>query len=422
MSSLNFILASPVSSKFGPRLGSLIIQRPNHPDQKIATPGLLASTSRGVIPHLSRDHYAATSSVQWVHVPFESFVELTPPIPTLQQGKNPLHMFLGFSPSQHVLSMSIRDPSDEREMPPNSSAHISAYCLRGVRKVSPEQWRTYVLACKPDIAFALTDTPYTNPPYSQKRLTKSIERSLRGWLIFYDHFRQRNAPRDEAALPARRAFSQSLLEVLFGKDSEAIAPLRHLDEGVSGYVFDLAPLRHTLSLLNPRTNSPKYPCRHPNRALPRLPIASEILRLIQTVGIDIFDARFAQRAADLGVALDFEFPAPPAGERITHCSLTDPSNIAKDLSTDKEGQPSSKPSYTRAYIHHLLHTHEMSAHTLLATHNSPRSQISSPPFASFYPTKTLNVLNEATTTWKEVELARGKGRLRREKEKEERLH
>jgi len=25
--------------------------------------------------------------------------------------------------------------------------------------------------------------------------------------------------------------------------------------------------------------------------------------------------------------------------------------------------------YTRAYVHHLLHTHEMSAHTLLALHN-----------------------------------------------------
>ena len=55
----------------------------------------------------------------------------------MQKGteKHPMHKFLGYLPSKHVLSMSIRDPDDAREMPTNGNDHVSANCLRGVRKV-----------------------------------------------------------------------------------------------------------------------------------------------------------------------------------------------------------------------------------------------------------------------------------------------
>jgi queuine tRNA-ribosyltransferase len=79
-------------------------------------------------------------------------------------------------------------------MPPNGNSHVSATCIRGVRKVIVKveslsknfhfrfevtiaDWRSYVLTMQPDIAFALSDTPFTAAPHSQKRLTKSIERS-----------------------------------------------------------------------------------------------------------------------------------------------------------------------------------------------------------------------------------------------------
>jgi len=62
-------------------------------------------------------------------------LDVHPPVPTLAPGKNPLHSFLGFSTDNHVISMSIRDPADEREMPANGKLHVCAYSLRGVRKV-----------------------------------------------------------------------------------------------------------------------------------------------------------------------------------------------------------------------------------------------------------------------------------------------
>ena len=59
-----------------------------------------------------------------------------PPVPTLQTGPNPLHTFTGFPSNQHILSLSLRDPFDGREMPANNKQFVSAYCIRGVRKAS----------------------------------------------------------------------------------------------------------------------------------------------------------------------------------------------------------------------------------------------------------------------------------------------
>ncbi|KAG6379615.1 hypothetical protein JVT61DRAFT_10124 [Boletus reticuloceps] len=36
------------------------------------TPNILVGTSRGVVPHLSRDHTHGSDAIQWLHVPFES--------------------------------------------------------------------------------------------------------------------------------------------------------------------------------------------------------------------------------------------------------------------------------------------------------------------------------------------------------------
>lgn len=58
---------------FGPRLGEVSIARSDGSTPlAVKTPGLIAATSRGVVPHLSRDHVRITKAIRWVHVPFES--------------------------------------------------------------------------------------------------------------------------------------------------------------------------------------------------------------------------------------------------------------------------------------------------------------------------------------------------------------
>lgn len=60
------------SKDFGARLGTLTLCRPDGTDVKLSTPGMVCWTSRGVVPHLSRDHVLATDAIKWVHVPFET--------------------------------------------------------------------------------------------------------------------------------------------------------------------------------------------------------------------------------------------------------------------------------------------------------------------------------------------------------------
>jgi len=381
----------------------------------------------------------------------------------------------------------------------------------------------HVLSVQPDFVVALSDTPFTPGSHSQKRITKSIERSA-SWLANI----LRPLPGQHDSSPAgphllnvlvhmaggtspaaRQAFSQSLLEPLFDKEAEAIKPLNTLDEGVVGYTFDLAPLHKSLSGDPPprdggttknqfmdatdlfstppdpfataqilsliRTSLGPLPATKP-RIVHSAGSPHEILVLIRDVGVDLLDAHWAQRAADVGVALDFVFPAPMTtasapceighnlyDKRYSHdyspfadalrsctavqpgdtrqscpcmaCSPSRPSQALKHSSVDEAPPVHTAMPYTRAYVHHLLHTHEMSAHTLLALHNlavldtfftGVRRVLSETPeqfseeitrFEQVYDGK-LGVFAESRKDWNEVTLARGKGRLVREKEKQ----
>jgi len=355
-------------------------------------------------------------------------------------------------------------------------------------------------------------------------MTKSIERSA-SWLAnILRPLPDRHVSPGRASHPlnvlvhmaggvapaARQSFSRSLLEPLSDKEAEAIKPLDNLDQGVAGYTFDLAPLHKSLSPNGPDTTDTKIKnglvspidlfSTPPGPSViaqiislirtsleplsptkPRVVHSAgsphEILALIRDIGIDLFDAHWAQRAADLGVALDFAFPTPAGvpgaspreighnfyDKRYSHdfspfadalrscaaeegdkrpsctcmaCAPSRPSGEPLKLSRVDEATPMHAPvPYTRAYVHHLLHTHEMSAHTLIALHNlavldaffaGVRRVLSEQPetfsqeitrFEQFYDGK-LGVLAEARKDWNEVTLARGKGRMAREREKE----
>jgi queuine tRNA-ribosyltransferase len=62
----------PSSAKiFSPRVGKIVLNRPTGSLQFL-TPGLLTSTSRGIVPHLSGDHIKSTPEIRWLSVHFES--------------------------------------------------------------------------------------------------------------------------------------------------------------------------------------------------------------------------------------------------------------------------------------------------------------------------------------------------------------
>ncbi|KAJ2913788.1 hypothetical protein MD484_g6634, partial [Candolleomyces efflorescens] len=397
--------------------------------------------------------------------------------------------------------------------------NFDLFCAQFISQLTPEDWRKYSLACRPDVVVALADTPFTNPPYSQKRLTKSIERST-AWIasLVKPVSPQEPVPfaifahlAGNTSISARKAFSNSLVETLYGPEAEAVKPYSHLDQAIAGYTVDLIPLFLSLAAAEQRNVAesdavvqslppPRTEAVVPlvKASLEQLPIGKprlvnstqtphEILRLISSIGVDLFDAHWAQRAADVGIALDFRFPVArdgvasgkkvemghniydlayahdfsPLADSFRGASQTDkpakpicicaacspiqpPSRLYHGVDNETysgDPPPPEKttylPPFTRAYVHHLLHTHEMSAHSILAIHNlavletffaGVREVLHRDNGASweeevalFMDTydEGLQVLEEAKIRWKEVDLARGKGRLAREKAKEE---
>jgi len=128
-------------------------------------------------------------------------------------------------------------------------------------------------------------------------------------------------------------------------------------------------------------------------------------------------------------------PIIPA-TRIAHDSIM---SGEEEIDSGKANHNPYKPSFTRAYIYHLLHTHEMSAHALLVMHNvsvverfleGVREVIGSErglegfweeveKFEEVHPDEDREeLMEEARKCWKEVDLARGRGRLKREMERQ----
>jgi hypothetical protein len=473
-----------------------------------------------------------------------SSLELSPPVPLFHPATLPLHTFLTHPPSRHILALSVRDPGANQNMPANTNAFIQTLTIRGVKKVSNEEWCQWVRILRPDVLYALPDVPKTQGganedeavgkvsvlpgegrAVSQKRTGKSLDRTT-AWLegllaetvpTFNDGESKEQRPPVFVQLMggrrarARKEFSKMLLEKLNKPDSEKVGGLRTLDEGVAGYVVELVDLP-TKAFRSPpppnlnetenqieedfeeaegddlgwnpvhipvtsstvtsliRTSLEVLPQSKP-RIAHTAPSPHSILRLVLECGIDLFDTVWATEAADLGVALEFEFPAPahPSGATPTNGLLPIGRNLfdeqyATDFSvlgaglhnhcgcaschprfsdiplvhskTDEPGtetRDNSAHGYTRAYIHHLVHTHEMSSYTLLHFHNlavveeffvSIRTVLkrSCDEFEKevrrFYDVYDpgMGVLEEARVRWREVEDARGKGRLKRERE------
>lgn len=213
----------------------------------------------------------------------------------------------------------------------------------------------------------------------------------------------------------------------------------------------------------------------------------EVLAFIDRIGFDMFDDHWIKQASDVGVALDFRFPvtnvsksgsstavlghdlyndiysydfnrlsdefhdrATYTGIDVDHdtcpcvaCSPIAPSGhlihskLQIEQFPDKSTGNHYQSAHTRAYIHHLLHTHEMSAHALLTAHNLAvfdaffagirrvlgqvngaetfRREIAI--FADHY-ADPASLLEDSRRHWATVETARGKGRMARERAKE----
>ncbi|KAI6132553.1 hypothetical protein EDD16DRAFT_1699700 [Pisolithus croceorrhizus] len=243
-------------------------------------------------------------------------------------------------------------------MPPNGNTYVSALCVRGVRKVALSDWREYAYKLKPDIVFALSDTPFATPPYSQKRVTKRVKRSI-SW--FTDMLRPLKRSVPSCSPSASGRLSQHPLDVFVNMargtsvpareallvpphDTARVGPEasrsaspkpteRRVPAGVTQYAAKYREANRSSNAKEREVRISSPPSSFAGSPVPpdtvlllqvslkQLPEGKprlvtgvrsphEMLKLIRDVGADILDADLAIAAANVGVALDFVFPLP----------------------------------------------------------------------------------------------------------------
>jgi hypothetical protein len=215
-----------------------------------------------------------------------------------------------------------------------------------------------------------------------------------------------------------------------------------LDSSIFGYSISIPPG----DCPTPDLFSTSLSCLPPHK--PRLYLSPvtphQFLNLVsssQASQVDLFTDSLSPHLSTIGVALSFSFPAPDAS---SPASSKGPQESRKkapighnlfspEFSTDfrplRDGE-----TPTRAYIHHLLHSHEMTAHVLLSLHNhrmmqefvaSVREAMAGLDkeefesevrrFGETYEEQDLQAWKEAEVALDAVKKERGKGRLKESK-------
>ena len=72
LSTIKFESNQAKGPKPSARTGTLEIQRDEGNILVFKTPGLMAPSSRGVVPHLSQDQLSRVPDLGWIHAPFEN--------------------------------------------------------------------------------------------------------------------------------------------------------------------------------------------------------------------------------------------------------------------------------------------------------------------------------------------------------------
>ncbi|CAG8581770.1 8052_t:CDS:2 [Funneliformis mosseae] len=334
------------------RLGRLTLIK-NQEQKVLDTPNLLAYTSRGCVPHLTPDNLSSIPLIGAINVTLEHFIDVQPPPST--QFPYGIHKFLNFE--EYLVFIDVRDPGNLNLMSNNTDKHVSVYTAHGVRQVTSDSYIKYMNIYKPDIFVSLVDNIADEAP-SLKRVKRSVDRTLR-WL-------------DDAIYHE----GAQVFGVLTGHKNQE-ERIRSAQEtakrNVAGFVLNGKCLgstsRECVDILKPSINH--LPPNKP-RLVYGLGTPEDIL-LGVSEGIDLFDTSYVLKMTNAGNAfvfsLDIKNDLDSFNRQQQIISLWD-INYQNDARPLLAGcQCYSCKNHTRAYVHHLLNTHEMLATVLLMSHN-----------------------------------------------------
>ncbi|KAF9152813.1 Queuine tRNA-ribosyltransferase subunit qtrtd1 [Linnemannia schmuckeri] len=425
-----------------------------HVKRTIETPGCLMYSQKGAVPHLTPDNLRQ-QSFGGVNISLEQILQTdqpgsfskwpeTSPIPRFKGYKFTLSEYLRLQ--DLITFCDLRDYSYAAEtfrhptVPPakklasNTDYHAVLSTPKGIRQLTLDDYLKTVRHYRPDVVVALADTIAETTTPNEKRIRKSLERSLK-WLdqILLERVgqdgtiadrrleeekkrrRERKEKKRNTVTAAKTAGEGQQdqeqdqgTEIPKEMDEEIyIEPIptepwtdvglfaavggAHLEEsriwsaqetakkeGVDGFVIDtlsLSALGKDARLKHVQTSLDHLPSDKP-RLLYGLHAPEDVLEAV-AMGIDLFDTSYPFQLTEDGKASLYYYGPRPAGQDKSNSKTLRSINLWDDEHGDKfvpilEGcgcYACKDNKHTRAYINHLLKTHEMLATVLLMGHN-----------------------------------------------------
>lgn len=357
------------------------------------TPGFVIPTSRGAVPHTTPDMVEAMPDKTAFYIAAEDFLEKLPAEPPIFQYAD-LANSKGASgatardffclPPEVPMFASVRKSAPELIPKPNSDRTISVVTSEGCRDLPLDKYIDFVVKLKPDAVLAYPDFPHAGARPGGNRVRKMLFRTERWFEILVGELDKHSLQQQQAAMETQPLVFAPVLPAV---DLRAQAP--YLDF-LQGQMHRIAGI----TVWNAQGNavekaSPALPETWGNTVaalearemghLPRYNCAGcfqspfHMLDLIAASGADIFNGDLATVMTDAGVALDFTFPAPvievtSAPVPLLGYNLWEPQY---KIDTAPFGVYSANvcSPHNRAFIHHLLDAHEMTACVLLQKHN-----------------------------------------------------
>ncbi|CAN6604769.1 hypothetical protein TRVA0_002S04654 [Trichomonascus vanleenenianus] len=348
--------------------------------QSIATPGFVASTSRGVVPHLTPDNVARRSGdMAGFFVAAEDFLDKLPDIgsvPILHPecpGRSMLSL-----PEDRPLIVGPRRSCPVEVSQPNSDKTVSVFTSEGYKKMPLTVYGDFVAKLSPEIVLSPPDMPNLSPGGTPgtNRTRKMVIRSER-WLL---EALEKHGPTTDVFAPLLPGIPNS-------SQNDYLSEVAKVKDRISGLTFWPAETgrlsarqvagRPGVEAARPKQVDPAETllASHGLELLPKYVVVGcdtpqEILNYVSR-GYDLFQGDCATKFTDAGIALDFTFPSPALASEdavMFGRNLWD-EEYCTDMSTLGSRVPNVTGTTSRAYVHHLLKAREMTAWVVLQMHN-----------------------------------------------------
>ncbi|KAF5096204.1 hypothetical protein DV451_004363 [Geotrichum candidum] len=341
----------------------------------LATPAFIISTSRGAVPHLTPDNVVRTlRDKPGFYLAAEDFFERKPeasPILSFPESENGIRDFFAL-PTEPPLVAALRGANPEPLTRPNSNGTVAVTTCEGSRDINIDTYYRFLAKVCPDIILAVPDLPQTGVSAGGNRVRKMLFRTER-WLEFLFKHLDSNASNANAhlfvpILPADLRSQALYIDFLKTHKARISGLTLWTDRGNAAQKAHPAlpeSWDNTLKFIEeaefshlPRYNLPGYSYS-----------PFEMLDQIASVGIDIFDGKLATELTEAGVAIDFTFPAPRDAQDAQLGFNLREDKYKVDMTSFGVHTPNFCGSHNRAFVHHLLDAHEMTAMVLLEMHN-----------------------------------------------------